>query len=183
MGKLVAERLIPFIKEEKGKLQDIAGDRFAARFSTYMEAKGTESVGLIRNTMRTMMTEKVSVFRTEKTMNEAIEDLAELYERAHRAPLACRDLAMNQELLNRWELDNLLMVAMAISQAALHRKESRGAHFRDDYPERKDEFNYHTLASMESFSTVEIGRREIDMSLFAASGEHHEKFDYIERKY
>ncbi|MCB2214519.1 MAG: FAD-binding protein [Desulfobulbaceae bacterium] len=183
MGKLVAERLIPYIKEEHGKHQDIAGDRFAARFSTYMEATGSESVGLIRNAMRTMMTEKVSVFRTEKTMNEAIEDLAESYERAHRAPLACRDLAMNQELLNRWELDNLLMVAMAISQAALHRKESRGAHFRDDYPERKDEFNYHTLASMVSFPTVEIGRREIDMSLFAAGGEHHEKFDYIERKY
>jgi len=183
MGKLVAERVIVYLKEEAGKHRDITGDRFAARFSIYMEAMGTESVGVIRNTLRTMMTEKVSVFRTEKTMNEAIEQLAELHERALRAPLACRDLAMNQELLNRWELDNLLMVAMAISQAALHRQESRGAHFRDDYPERKDEFNYHTLASMPSFPTVEISRREIDMSLFVAGGEHHEKFGYIERKY
>ncbi len=183
MGKLVAERLIPYLKAESGTHDDGSADTFVKRFSGYLNAQGTESVGLIRNAMRNLMTENVSVFRTEASMSEAIEQLRELHERSGRAPLIGRGLAMNQELLNRWELDNLLQVAMVISQAALDRKESRGAHFRDDYPERKNEYNYHTLASMEQFGTVTIDRREIDRSIFAAGGEHHEKFDYIERKY
>ncbi|BDD87171.1 FAD-binding protein [Desulfofustis limnaeus] len=184
MGKLVAERVIDRVKGEPTRPDDsFRGDYFAARFAAYVQAVGSESVGALRNTMRTTMTEKVSVFRTEKSMTEAIEQLLELHERATRAPLTGRGLAGNQELLNRWELDNLLQVAMTISQAALHRKESRGAHFRDDYPVRQDAFNYHTLTSMNTFGAVEIGRREIDMSLFKAGGPHHEKFGYIERKY
>ena len=90
---------------------------------------------------------------------------------------------MNQELIHRWELDNLLAVSMVLTQAALERKESRGGHFREDFPERKDEFNYHTLASMSEFGRVSLGKRAIDMSLFEAKGEHYEKFGMIERKY
>ena len=90
---------------------------------------------------------------------------------------------MNQELIHRWELDNLLTVSMVIVQAALERRESRGAHFREDFPERKDEFNYHTLASMSEFGQVSLGKRPIDMSLFEAKGEHYDRFGLIERKY
>jgi succinate dehydrogenase / fumarate reductase flavoprotein subunit len=72
---------------------------------------------------------------------------------------------------------------MAICRAALERRESRGGHFRDDYPERKDEFNYHTLVTMPRFGKIELGQRQVDMSVFRAGGENHQKFDYIERKY
>jgi succinate dehydrogenase/fumarate reductase flavoprotein subunit len=97
--------------------------------------------------------------------------------------LSGKSLAMNQELVQRWEIDNLLAVSMAICEAALHRKESRGAHFRDDFPARSDEYNYHTLVSMPDFGNVEFGRREVDMSIFQAKGEKYEKFGIIERKY
>ncbi len=90
---------------------------------------------------------------------------------------------MNQELVQRWELDNLLTVAMVICEAARARKESRGAHFRDDYPDRQDQYNYHTLVSMGQYGAVDLTRREIDRTLFKLGDEHHEKFDYIERKY
>ncbi|NNK94345.1 MAG: succinate dehydrogenase/fumarate reductase flavoprotein subunit, partial [Desulfobacterales bacterium] len=115
--------------------------------------------------------------------NETIERLNDLQQRAKRTPLLGKGVAMNQELVQRWELDNLLEVAMVICHAALQRKESRGAHFRDDYPERKDQFNYHTLAAMSEFGTVELSRREVDMSIFEAGGEHYQNFDFIERKY
>jgi succinate dehydrogenase / fumarate reductase flavoprotein subunit len=72
---------------------------------------------------------------------------------------------------------------MVIAQSALNRRESRGGHYRDDYPERKDAFNHHTLASMTEFGEVELGTRPVDMSLYEAEGEHYEKFAVIERKY
>jgi succinate dehydrogenase/fumarate reductase flavoprotein subunit len=90
---------------------------------------------------------------------------------------------MNQELVQHWEVDNLLAVAMVITQAALHRKESRGAHFREDFPQRSDAFNYHSLITMAQFGEVAIGKREVDMSLFEEGGEHTDKFGLIERKY
>ncbi len=90
---------------------------------------------------------------------------------------------MNQELMQRWELDNLLAIAMVIVHSALHRKESRGAHYREDFPERNAEFDHHTLAYLPEFEKVKLAKRPIDMSLFEAKGEHYEKFGMIERKY
>jgi succinate dehydrogenase/fumarate reductase flavoprotein subunit len=72
---------------------------------------------------------------------------------------------------------------MLIAESALKRRESRGAHYRDDYPHRKDEFNYHTLISMQEFGKVEFGQRAIDMSIFEDGGDHSEKFGMLERKY
>ena len=114
---------------------------------------------------------------------EAIEELQGLKERADNASLSSKSLKMNQDLIQRWELDNLLDVAMVTAQAALNRRESRGGHFRDDFPERKDQFNYHTLAYMKEFAEVDLEKRSIDMSLYEAKGAHYEKFGMIERKY
>jgi succinate dehydrogenase / fumarate reductase flavoprotein subunit len=183
MGKHIGDRVIERLERESSVRSDIKPSRFAEKFSGYFAAGAADNIGRIRNILRDVMTDKVSVFRTEAGILEAIETLRELNERARKTKLTQQSTAMNQELVQRWELDNLLAVSMAICQAALHRKESRGAHFRDDFPVRSDEFNYHTLVSMPEFGKVELGRREVDMSLFAAKGENYEKFGIIERKY
>jgi len=187
MGKLVVDRVLEHLKKEPNTRPDVKPDlkpdRFREKFGDYFVARGQDNIGQIRNTLRTMMTEKVSVFRTETGMSEAIETLRELKERADKTALIGRNLAMNQELAERWDIDNMLAVSMAICEAALHRKESRGAHFRDDFPDRKDEFNYHTLVTMTEFGEIEVGHREVDMSIFQARGDHYQQFGIIERKY
>ena len=129
------------------------------------------------------MMEKVGIFRTEKHLLEAIEKLKELREKAQRIPIGTTSLKANQNLWQIWELNNLITASMVIAHGALARKESRGAHFREDYPERSAEFDYHTFVYMPEFDKITFGKRPIDMSIFEAKGEHFELFDYIERKY
>lgn len=183
MGKIAAHRILEHIRKEPDEFPEIPAEHFDSRFARYLEARGKDNLGRIRNALRGVMTEKVSVFRNESGTTQTMETLKELKGRAENTAISSRSLTMNQELVERWELDNLLAVAVVICEAALHRKESRGAHFRDDYPERANEFNYHTLVTMPVFGKVTLGKRKVDMSIFNAGGEHHEKFAVIERRY
>jgi succinate dehydrogenase / fumarate reductase flavoprotein subunit len=183
MGKFAGEKAIGYLEGADDEAPSDADVKTFSQFSAFLEGQEKENFGEIRQEMQSLMTEKVGVFRTEAGLNEAIETLKALKERADRTPLSERSLTMNQELIQRWELDNLLAISMVTAKAALHRRESRGGHYREDFPERKDEFNYHTLASMNAFGAVNFDERPIDMSLFDAKGEHYEKFGMIERKY
>jgi len=185
MGKVVGERVSAYLDDAEypGDLPQDAGHHVFGQFSDYLESQGNERYGRIRDALRVLMTEKVGVFRNEQTLREAIEKLRELKERAGEIELNSKSLVMNQALLQFWELHHLLDVSMVIASGALARRESRGAHYREDYPERSPEFQYHTLAYMTEFGDVTLGRRPIDMSIFEARGEHFEKFGVIERKY
>ena len=183
MGKIAGEKGVARLANESPELPKNAGDNTFSLFSKFMEQEGRDNLGQIREEMRMLMTEKVGVFRTEEGISQAIESLEELKERAGKATLSSRSLSMNQELIQRWELNNLLLISMFIAQGALNRRESRGGHFREDFPERKDQFNYHTLAYMTEPGHVELGQRPIDMSIYKEKGEHYEKFGMIERKY
>jgi len=183
MGKFVGDRVIEYLEKDRSETPEVESIQTVSRFSCYLGAKEKDNIENIRDAMRSTMIEKVGVFRTGEGIAEAVEALKELKQRADKTMLTCSDLKMNQELVQRWELDNLLAVAMVIATASLARKESRGAHYRDDFPERKDEFNYHTLTSMERFGEVELGRREVDMSVYKTGGENCEKFNIMERKY
>jgi succinate dehydrogenase / fumarate reductase flavoprotein subunit len=183
MGKIAGEKGVARLGNDRPELPKNAGDRTFSLFSKFMEQEGRDNPGQIREEMRMLMTEKVGVFRTEEGLRQAIEALEELKERVGKATLSSRSLFMNQELIQRWELHNLLSVSTFIAQGALNRRESRGGHFREDFPERKDQFNYHTLAYMTESGHVELGQRPIDMSIYEERQEHYEKFGMIERKY
>ena len=185
MGRVIGDKVVEHLKdapEPEGPPSD-AGHIIFDQFSTYLTSRGMESFAKIRDTLRSLMMEKVGIFRTEKSLLEALEKLKELREKAQRIPIGTTSVKANQNLWQIWELNNLITVSMVIAHGALARKESRGAHYREDYPERSDEFNYHTLVYMPEFNKITFGKRPIDMSMFEAKGEHFELFDYIERKY
>jgi succinate dehydrogenase / fumarate reductase flavoprotein subunit len=153
------------------------------RFEGYLNARGSENSGILQTAMRSTMTENLSVFRTEKGILNALIRLDQIEERKANIPINHKALPMNPELALRWELDNLLSLAKIIAQAALRREESRGAHYRDDYPERGDAYNHHTLVSIEHTGKTAFGQRAVDMSIFNAKQSNHEKFGLIPRKY
>ncbi len=183
MGKFVGDSVLAYLMSAPEKLPEAESRHTVSLFTGYLEAGGKDNIGHIRDAMCRLMTENAGIFRTEQGLTRAVDALEELKARADRTALSSKSLCMNQELVQHWELDNLLTVSMVVAQGALNRRESRGAHFREDYPERSNAFNYHTLVSMRQFAKVEFSKREVDMSILEEGGEHYEKFGIIERKY
>jgi len=183
MGRFVGERINAFLKQTPGQVPVAGGARTLERFANYASTSGRQKTGPLRDALKRTMTTRVGVFRAEKGMAAAIEMLSEIHAAAADIPLKNKSLTMNQELWQRVELDNLLWVAMVLTQSARRRQESRGAHFRDDFPERDDKFNDHTLAAMEVFGEVTFGSRAVDMSIYHAGEPHSQKFGMLARKY
>jgi succinate dehydrogenase / fumarate reductase flavoprotein subunit len=116
-------------------------------FETLRNANGSERISDIAKEMKEVMFEHVGVFRVEEGMSEALEKIRELKQRFKNISVDDRGLKFNMDILNAWELSNLLDIAEVTTASALARKESRGAHARDDYTERDDEnWMKHTLA-------------------------------------
>ena len=118
----------------------------AAKISGLMAAKGKEKISEIMAGMQEVMMEKVSVFRMESHLTEALDKIKELKERYQMVSLQDKGSCFNRDLLDALELGHMLDLAEVITMGALHRQESRGAHFREDFPERNDAtYLVHTL--------------------------------------
>jgi succinate dehydrogenase / fumarate reductase flavoprotein subunit len=108
---------------------------------------GTESVAAIRKALQESMDTNAMVYRTEATLKQAEVDIAGLKERYQRVGISDRGSRYNTELLEAVELGFLLDLAEALVVSAKARNESRGGHFREDYPVRDDiNFMRHTMA-------------------------------------
>ncbi|WP_367321204.1 succinate dehydrogenase flavoprotein subunit [Streptomyces sp. HUAS ZL42] len=111
---------------------------------------GTERVSVLRRELQETMDANVMVFRTEQTIKTAVEKIAELRERYKNVAIQDKGKRFNTDLLEAVELGNLLDLAEVMAVSALARKESRGGHYREDYPNRDDvNFMRHTMAYRE----------------------------------
>ncbi|POX59364.1 succinate dehydrogenase flavoprotein subunit [Streptomyces sp. Ru62] len=111
---------------------------------------GNERVATIRRELQETMDANVMVFRTEQTIKTAVEKIAELKERYKNVAIQDKGRRFNTDLLEAIELGNLLDLAEVMAVSALARKESRGGHYREDYPNRDDvNFMRHTMAYRE----------------------------------
>ena len=110
-------------------------------------SEGTERVAEIRRDLQNTMDANMQVFRTADTLNQVLTDIASLEERYKKISVQDKGKRFNLDLLEAVELGFLLELAKVMTVAALHREESRGGHFREDFPERDDEnFMKHSMA-------------------------------------
>jgi succinate dehydrogenase / fumarate reductase flavoprotein subunit len=108
---------------------------------------GREKAFDISAEMKKVMFEEVGIYRNEKGMKTALEKIGELKERYRHIRVQDTGRVFNTELLNAWELGNMLDVAEVVASSALNRQESRGGHSREDFPNRDDKnWLKHTLA-------------------------------------
>ncbi|MBA0054170.1 succinate dehydrogenase flavoprotein subunit [Streptomyces sp. AJS327] len=124
-----------FVEDEVANLRDATGD---------------ERVVEIRRALQETMDKNVMVFRTEQTLKEAVEEIGQLRGRYRNISVQDKGKRFNTDLLEALELGNLLDLAEVTAVSALARKESRGGHYREDFPNRDDvNFMRHTMAYRE----------------------------------
>ncbi len=148
-GKHAGLKAVEYTKQaEFGKMPQDAEAGTMSQFEALRNGSGKENVYDLSNEMKKVMFADVGVYRNEKDMTAALDKVHELQKRFKEVKVNDTGKIFNTELLNAWELGNLLDVAEAVAASALNRKESRGGHSREDYPER-DDVNWlkHTLIS------------------------------------
>ena len=139
-------------------------DQIIDKFDSIRYSNGSLPTAEIRAEMQNIMQKHASVFRTEELMQEGVDKLAECIDSFKDISVTDRGLVWNTDLIETLELENLLGQAVITMQSGLTRKESRGAHARDDYPERDDDDRLiHSLGWMDKENNVTIGSSPVHL--------------------
>jgi len=154
----------------------VAGDaeRMVSKVNWVKSNNGDERVPALREELQRSMTNDAGVFRTEESLKRQIKKLGELYERYKNIRIDDKSNTYNTDLQEAIELGHMIDFSLFIVEGALARKESRGAHYREDYTQRDDEnFLKHTYAKFDGDYSLKIEYGDVVLG----------KFEPQERKY
>jgi succinate dehydrogenase / fumarate reductase flavoprotein subunit len=166
-GRRAGMDIANFVKDaEMPSIPDGAEDRAVAKLERLRDGSKGPHVGPFYTQMQESMMSKVGVYRNEKPMQEAVGDIQKLREEYQAVRAEDSSKVFNSDILGILELENLLDLALITAASAENRKESSGAHSREDYPERDDpNWLKHTLASLDG-DTVKINYKDVDTSIW-----------------
>ena len=143
-------------------LPDDAGENSVARIDAMRNACGSRPTSEIRLEMQRIMQNHAAVFRTGETLKEGVKLLHKTYQSFADVHVSDRSLIWNTDLIETLELENLLLNAITTINSAANRLESRGAHAREDYPDRDDEnWMKHTFSWIVEDGTVSFDYRPV----------------------
>jgi len=148
-GKSAATRAAEIIKpgSPHEELSQSETDKCLDRFDKLRNSNGSTKTSELRLLMQKTMQSKCAVFRTEKTLKEGMNEIRKPFEEMENISVQDKSLLFNTDLVETLEFDNLIRQAMTTIDSAYHRKESRGAHAREDFKKRDDKsYMTHTLA-------------------------------------
>jgi succinate dehydrogenase / fumarate reductase flavoprotein subunit len=167
-GRRTGETIAYYVQNRK--FADIDEQRYLTearqQLQTLIDKSGEYRLAQIRQAFQDCMTEHCGVFRSDAVMREGLAKLQTIKQQAQQIYLDDKSKVWNTELIEALELQSLLTVGEVILASALNRQESRGAHSREDFPDRDDaNFLKHTLA-YHSAAGVEIQEMPVVISLF-----------------
>ncbi len=162
-GKAAAKRAAELVKPSMPheEISDSETERCLNRFDKIRNSSGSTKTSELRLKMQKIMQAKCAVFRTEKTLKEGVDQIRKPYEGISDISVKDKSLLFNTDLVETLEFDNLISQALTTMDSAYNRRESRGAHAREDFTKRDDKnFMKHTLAWQKG-KKVEIKYRDV----------------------
>ncbi|CDG65404.1 Succinate dehydrogenase flavoprotein subunit [Methanobacterium sp. MB1] len=169
-GRLVATKIIEDIRKDKNtnateKSVQNAIERVRTKINDILQRDG-ENFFKLRDNLTRIMSDKFGIFREKKNMQEGLDDIKNLQKRIDHTAPKNKEPELNQALVKFLELEGMLILAETVAKSALARRESRGSHYRTDYPARDDvNFLKHTVVDLKD-GEMHVSYKPVKLGLF-----------------
>jgi len=176
-GRRAGKSMVDYVsRTSRIQISENSAEDVVNKITALLEKEHNEeySVAKIRESMQESMNSNAQIFRTEESLSKQTKILEDLRNRSKKVTVSDKGKVFNTELIDAIELENLLDMAEATVASALERKESRGAHTREDYPERDDvNFLKHSFATKDGSGKIKVKYKNVELG----------KYTPMERKY